>query len=50
VSKKAWPLVATTTVAVGMYLLYVHAKQRGLSRAAEGGTEDAQPNTSIWKG
>ena len=34
VSKKPWPLVASTLVAVGMYLLYRHAVQRGTN--AEG--------------
>jgi len=39
VSKKIWPLIATTSVALGMYFMYVHAKQRGLQRAKEEGTE-----------
>lgn len=49
VSKRPWPLVATTTVAVGMYLMYCHAKRRGLKRAAAGepGTEDTAG--SLWK-
>jgi preprotein translocase subunit SecY len=50
VSRKAWPLVATATVAAGMYLLYVHAKRRGLARANEGGTEDTGGGgVSAWR-
>lgn len=40
VSKKVWPLLATTSVAVGMYLMYCHAKRRGLARADQEGTEN----------
>ena len=29
ISKKPWPLLATTTVAVGMWLMYKHAVRRG---------------------
>jgi hypothetical protein len=39
VSKKIWPLIATAVVASGMFLMYVHAKQRGLKRADQEGTE-----------
>jgi len=39
VSKKIWPLIATASIAFGMYLMYVHAKQRGLKRANQEGTE-----------
>jgi hypothetical protein len=46
VSRKPWPLVATSTVALGMYLMYCHAKRRGLARAAEGGTESG--GGSLW--
>jgi hypothetical protein len=50
ISRKAWPLVATTAIAAGMYLLYQHAKQRGLERAGEGGTEDtAAGASSLWR-
>lgn len=28
-SKKPWPLIATSAVSVGMYLTYVHAVRRG---------------------
>jgi len=40
VSKKIWPLIATSSVALGMYLMYVHAKQRGLKRLDQEGTEN----------
>lgn len=39
VSGKPWPLLATTGVAAGMYLLYVHAKRRGLDRLDQPTTE-----------
>lgn len=39
VSKKVWPLLATSMVAAGMYGLYVHAKRRGLA-SNQAGTED----------
>jgi hypothetical protein len=42
-SKSALPVVATSTVAVSMYLLYVHAKNTGLQSGAPG-TE----NYSSW--
>ena len=42
-SKSALPVVATSTVAVAMYLLYVHAKNTGLQSGAPG-TE----NYSSW--
>lgn len=29
-SKKPWPLVATTGVSIGMYLMYCHAVKRGV--------------------
>jgi hypothetical protein len=29
ISKKPWPLIGATAVAVGMYLLYKHAVKRG---------------------
>lgn len=39
VSRKPWPLLATSVVALMMYLMYVHAKRRGLARSSEPGTE-----------
>jgi hypothetical protein len=50
VSRKPWPLIATSVVAGGMYLMYCHAKRRGLDRAGEGGTEGGSGNgaASIW--
>lgn len=39
VSRKPWPLLATGGVALGMWLLYVHAKRRGLDRLDQPGTE-----------
>jgi hypothetical protein len=39
VSRKPWPVLATVSVAAGMFLLYVHAKRRGLARLDEPGTE-----------
>lgn len=35
VSRRVWPLLATSAVAGGMYLLYVHASRRGLDRAGQ---------------
>jgi hypothetical protein len=40
VSRKPWPLIATTAVALAMWAMYVHAKRRGLDRLNEPGTED----------
>jgi hypothetical protein len=49
VSRKAWPLVATSVVAGGMYLMYCHAKRRGLARSDQPGTEQgAGAGSSIW--
>lgn len=36
VDKSALPVVATTSVAVAMFLLYVHAKNKGLASDAPG--------------
>lgn len=39
VSRKPWPLLATAAVTAGLFLLYVHAKRRGLARLDQPGTE-----------
>jgi hypothetical protein len=39
ISKRIWPGLATASVAGGMYLLYVHARNRGKARADQPGTE-----------
>lgn len=35
VSRKIWPLVATASVATALWLLYVHAKRKGLAEHGE---------------
>jgi hypothetical protein len=39
ISKRVWPLLATSAVAGGMWLMYVHAKRRGMARLDQPGTE-----------